>query len=309
MDRLIDIARIQSTEGSNAIEGIRTASSRLKALVEDKTTPRNRNEEEIAGYRYVLAEIHNSYEYIPLKPNYILQLHRDLYRYSGIMIGGKYKDSQNYIISRDADGVQHVLFTPPDAFETPDAVEQICIQYNEVISAGQLDPLIMIPVFIHDFLCIHPFSDGNGRMSRLLTSLLLYRSGYLVGRYISLEKKMADDKILYYDALQASNIGWHGSKNDPTPFIKYLLGVLVKAYRDFEDRILIVDGKSSSLDQVRNAVNMKIGKFTKSDIMEMCPGIGRASAENALTALVREKTIVREGSGRSTYYYRADAMK
>lgn len=308
LDRLTEISMIQSTESSNAIEGIRTSSTRLKALVREKTTPRNRSEQEIAGYRYVLSEIHENYKYIPLKPNYILQLHRDLYRFTGASIGGRFKDSQNYIVSEDAEGNQFVLFTPPDAFDTPGAVESICAQYDRAVSGELLDPLIMIPVFIHDFLCVHPFSDGNGRMSRLLTALLLYRAGYSVGQYISLEKIIADDKVLYYDALEASQTRWHEGTDDPTPFIKYLLRVLVRAYRDLEDRIDIMEGKSSPVDRVRKAVELKLGPFTKSEIMELCPSIGRSTVENALTALVEEGAIVRRGKGRSTVYYRSDAF-
>ncbi len=308
LDRLIEISKIQSTESSNAIEGIFTSSGRLKALVQEKTTPRNRSEEEIAGYRYVLSEIHESYEYIPLRPNYILQLHRDLYRFTGASIGGRFKDSQNHIVSEDSDGKQVVLFTPLDAFDTPEAVEIICNQYNQVVSGGQLDPLIMIPVFIHDFLCIHPFSDGNGRMSRLLTTLLLYRSGYVVGRYISLEKKIADDKMLYYDSLEASQIGWHEETDDPTPFIKYLLRILVKAYRDFEDRIKIAEIKQPAIEQVRKAILLKVGTFSKSEIMELCPALGKSSVENSLTALAEEGFIIRKGNGRSTVYYRSDSQ-
>lgn len=307
LDKLTEISKIQSTESSNAIEGIHTSSSRLKALVQEKTTPKNRSEQEISGYRYVLSEIHESYEYIPLRPNYILQLHRDLYRFTGLSIGGRFKDSQNYIASEDSKGNQFILFTPLDSFDTPNAVDMICTQYNQVISEGKIDPLIMIPVFIHDFLCIHPFSDGNGRMSRLLTTLLYYRSGYVVGKYISLEKKIADDKMLYYDSLQESQIGWHDENDDPTPFVKYLLRILVKAYRDFEDRISIVEVKLPAVDQVRKAVLLKIGTFSKRDIMELCPSLSRASIENSLTALVNEGLIKREGKGRTTFYFRSDS--
>ena len=308
LERLVRISRIQSTESSNAIEGIFTSSGRLKALVQEKTTPKNRSEEEIAGYRYVLSEIHESFEYIPLRSNYILQLHRDLYRFTGTSIGGRFKDSQNHIVSVDEDGNQTVLFTPLDAFDTPQAIDLICEQYNRAVSDGKLDPLIMIPVFIHDFLCIHPFSDGNGRMSRLLTTLLLYRSGYVVGRYISLEKKIADDKALYYDSLEESQVGWHEEADDPTPFIKYLLRILVKAYRDFEDRVDIVEMKVPAVEQVRRAVLLKVGIFTKSEIMELCPSLGRASVENSLTALVQEGFIIRQGKGRATVYFRADSL-
>ncbi len=308
LDKLVEIAKVQSTESSNEIEGIRTTTGRLKQLVTDKTTPKNRDEEEIAGYRYVLDIIHENYDLIPITSNYILQLHRDLYRFTNLSMGGRFKNGQNQIVAREEDGSERVLFTPLSAFDTPGAIEQICEEYNQVVSMEMVDPLIMIPIFIHDFLCVHPFNDGNGRMSRLLTTLLLYRSGYVVGRYVSLEKKIAETKSVYYDTLSKCQDGWMDGEEDITPFIKYILQTVVAAYRDFEDRISIVDKKKPALEQVREAIELKIGKFTKSEIQEMCPGIGKTSIENALTALVNEGYIVRRGKGRATYYVRADAL-
>ncbi|MFC2662022.1 MAG: Fic family protein, partial [Eubacterium sp.] len=292
LDRLVEIAKVQSTESSNAIEGIRTTTGRLKQLVEEKTTPRNRDEEEIVGYRYVLDIIHENYEAIPITPNYILQLHRDLYRFSNKSIGGKFKNVQNQIVSYDRNGEECIVFTPLDPAEMPDAVGKICEQYNRVTAEEEVDPLILIPIFIHDFLCIHPFNDGNGRMSRLLTTLLLYRAGYVVGRYVSIEKKIAETKGLYYDVLNQSQIGWRDGNEDATPFIRYMLQMVIAAYRDFEDRIEIVEEKKTAVDQVRAAINMKIGRFTKREIMELCPGLGKSSVENSLSALVKEGTII-----------------
>lgn len=308
LDRLVEIAKIQSTESSNAIEGIRTTDSRLKQLVTAKTTPRNRNEEEIAGYRYVLDEIHEYYENIPITPNYILQLHRDLYRYTNISIGGHYKNGQNQIVSVDSHGVEKIIFTPLPAFDTPRAIEEICEQYNRVSESESVDPLVLIPIFIHDFLCIHPFNDGNGRMSRLLTTLLLYRAGYVVGRYVSIEKKISDSKSLYYEALRECQDGWMEGEDDPTPFIRYLLQMIIASYRDFEDRIEIVETKKSAVDQVRLAINMKIGPFTKSGIRELCPGLSLSSVEKSLKMLVDQGFIKQAGAGRSTYYLRADSI-
>ena len=184
LDKLIEIAKRQSTEASNAIEGIRTTSTRLKQLCEKKTTPKNRDEEEILGYRDVLNTIHENYEYIPIRTNYILQLHRDLYKYTGKSIGGHFKVSQNVIADTNEDGKEYVLFTSLEPYETPSAIDSICENYNRMIESEDVDSILLIPIFIHDFLCIHPFSDGNGRMSRLLTALLLYKSGYVVGKYI-----------------------------------------------------------------------------------------------------------------------------
>lgn len=193
LNKLVEIAKIQSTESSNDIEGIRTTNTRLKQLLTDKTTPKNRDEEEIAGYRDVLNVIHESFEYIPMTSNYILQLHKILYSHSSKSIGGKFKNVQNYITLTE-NGKESILFTPPAPYETPDAIEKICNEFNIAISKCEVDPLILIPIFIHDFLCIHPFSDGNGRMSRLLTTLLLYRNSYMVGKYISLESKIAKNR-------------------------------------------------------------------------------------------------------------------
>ena len=307
LDKLVEIAKIQSTEASNEIEGIRTTNTRLKQLVADKTTPRNRDEEEIMGYRDVLNTIHESYEYIPIRPNYILQLHRDLFQYSEKGIGGHFKNTQNYISATDANGREFVLFTLLPPYETPAAVDVICESYNRILDAKDVDALILIPVFIHDFLCIHPFNDGNGRMSRLLTTLLLYRCGYVLGKYISLESKIAKNKNLYYDALETCQHGWYENQEDPAPFIKYLLRTILAAYRDFEDRVDLVSEKLPAIEIVRRAVYKKIGKFTKSDIMELCPTIGKTSVESSIKMLVDRGVLVKHGSGRATYYTRGDA--
>lgn len=307
LDKLVEIAKIQSTEASNEIEGIRTTNTRLKQLVADKTTPRNRDEEEIMGYRDVLNTIHESYEYIPIRPNYILQLHRDLFQYSEKGIGGHFKNTQNYISATDANGREFVLFTLLPPYETPAAIDAICESYNRILDAKDVDALILIPVFIHDFLCIHPFNDGNGRMSRLLTTLLLYRCGYVVGKYISLESKIAKNKNLYYDALETCQHGWYENQEDPAPFIKYLLRTILAAYRDFEDRVDLVSEKLPAIEIVRRAAYKKIGKFTKSDIMELCPTIGKTSVESSIKMLVDRGVLVKHGSGRATYYTRGDA--
>lgn len=307
LNRLIEIAKIQSTEASNEIEGIRTTNTRLKQLIVDKTTPRNRDEEEIMGYRDVLNTIHENFEYIPIRSNYILQLHRDLYQYSHKSIGGTFKNNQNYISATDADGHEFILFTPLPPYETPSAIDAICESFNRIIDTQEIDALILIPIFIHDFLCIHPFNDGNGRMSRLLTTLLLYRSGYFIGRYISLENKIAKNKNLYYDVLESCQNGWYENEEDPTPFIKCLLKTILSAYRDFEERIDIVSEKLPAIEIVRRAVYNKIGKFTKSEVMELCPTLSKASVENSIKQLVEGGLLVKHGSGRNTFYTRNDA--
>ena len=302
LDKLVELAKIQSTEASNEIEGIRTTNSRLKQLMADKTTPKNRDENEILGYKYALSLVHESFEYIPIRPNFILQLHKEMYQFMDVNFGGKFKDTPNEIDAVYPDGRKEVIFKPLDPFETPEAVNRLCEEYNYAINKYNVDPLIAIPVFIHDFLCIHPFNDGNGRMSRLLTTLLLYKSGYMVGKYISLEKKIQITKQEYYEALSKSSKNWLENDNNDTPFVKYLLGTILAAYRDFEERVNIVSKKMSAFEMVEKAVKSKLGKFTKSDIMELCPEIGRASVENALKKLCEDGIIEKHGGGRSVFY-------
>ncbi|MGI6334044.1 MAG: Fic family protein [Saccharofermentanales bacterium] len=304
LEKLVEIAKIQSTEASNAIEGIVTTNTRIRQLALEKTTPRNRDEQEIAGYRDVLGIVHESFDAIPITQNYILQLHKILYSYMNNPVAGRTKTVQNYISATYPDGHTETLFTPLAPHETPEALDRLCEEYNRVIGNMELEPLIAIPIFIHDFLCIHPFNDGNGRMSRLLTTLLLYRNRFYVGKYISLEAKIAKNKDLYYDALYESQIGWHEGKDDPVSFIKYLLGTILAAYRDFENRFALVEIKRSALDTVRLATQNKIGSFTKQEIRELCPSFSVSSIEGALRKLVASGELKREGSGKNTYYYR-----
>ena len=233
-----------------------------------------------------------------------MQLHQVLYRYSQRGIGGRFKNTQNYITEIKESGEQIVRFMPLDPFETPTAIEKMCESFNRETDACEIDPLILIPAFIVDFLCVHPFNDGNGRMSRLLTTLLLYRAGYVVGKYVSLESKIEKTKESYYKALEKSDINWNREENDITPFIKYILGTVLAAYRDFEQRVILVEDKSSAIDLVRNAVNNTIGKFIKSDIMELVPSVGKTSVENSLKILIEEGVIGRDGKGKATFYFR-----
>lgn len=304
LEKLVEIAKIQSTEASNAIEGIVTTSTRIKQLVKEKTTPKNRDEQEIAGYRDVLNIIHESFDAIPLSQNYILQLHKILYSHMNNPMAGRIKTVQNYISAAYSDNHTEILFTSLAPFETSEALDKICEEYNRVIGNMELEPLIAIPVFIHDFLCIHPFNDGNGRMSRLLTTLLLYRNGFYVGKYISLEAKIAKNKDLYYDALGRAQIGWHEGKEDVVPFIKYLLGTVLAAYRDFADRFALVEIKLPALETVRRAALNKIGRFTKQDIHELCPSLSISSIEGGLRKLVSAAELKKEGSGKNICYYR-----
>ena len=304
LEKLIEIAKIQSTEASNAIEGIVTTSTRIRQLVEEKTTPRNRDEQEIAGYRDALNIIHESFDAIPVTQNYILQLHKIMYSHMNNPMAGRTKNVQNYITATYPDGHTEVLFTPLEPYETPEALDRICKEFNKVIGNMELEPLIAIPIFIHDFLCIHPFNDGNGRMSRLLTALLLYRCGFYVGRYISLEAKIDQNKDLYYSALKEAQTGWHEGTEEVVPFIKYLLGTILAAYKDFEDRFALVETKRSALETVRMASQNKLGRFTKQDIRELCPSLSISAIEGALRKMVSNGELKREGNGKNTCYYR-----
>ncbi len=304
LEKLVEIAKIQSTESSNEIEGIRTTDTRIRQLVNEKTTPRNRDEEEIAGYRDALNVIHENFNLISITPNFILQLHKIMMSHTSASHGGKFKNIQNYISAVDRKGKAHTLFTPLSPFKTPIAMQELCDEYNRISGDGMVDPLVLIPIFIHDFLCMHPFIDGNGRMSRLLTTLLLYRSDYHVGKYISLESKIAKNKDLYYNALRESQIGWHDNRDDVTPFAIFLLGTIASAYDDIEERAELMFERNSAIEIVRKATKTKIGKFTKADIMELIPSISSTSIERSLKALCDAGEIRKEGSGRATCYIR-----
>lgn len=303
LTQLMEIAKIQSTEASNKIEGIFTSDERLKKLVTNKTTPRSRDEQEIAGYRDVLSTIHDSYEFIPVRPSIILQLHRNLYKFSGKSIGGSYKNMDNVITEEDGEGNRFVRFQPTPAWETPSAIESLCNAFDEAIAANEADPLLIIPMFILDFLCIHPFNDGNGRMSRLLTLLLLYRAGYIVGKYISIEKVIENSKNTYYEALQSSSQGWHEDDNDYAPFVKYMLGVILSAYRDFSTRVrVLVTSGISKPDRIREIIKDSLGKITKSEIVQKCPDISQVTIQRTLNDLVKNGEIIKIGGGRYTSY-------
>ena len=303
LTKLEKVARIQSTDASNRIEGIKTVDYRLKELVNEKTMPESRDEKEIAGYRDVLKTIHENHDYMLPTANVILQLHRDLYRYSGLSYGGNFKTSDNIIEETDSDGNKKVRFRPVPAWETDRAIHDLCHSYIETVNKGEIDPLLLSSVFILDFLCIHPFNDGNGRMSRLLTLLLLYRADYIVGKYISIEKIINSTKETYYDALQQSSYGWHENENDYLPFVKYMLGVIVAAYKDFSERVkTITVGNNSKPERVKEVIKNHLGKITKSQIMEKCPDIGQVTIQRTLSELLKTNQIVKIGGGRYTAY-------
>jgi len=307
---LMEIAKVQSTGSSNAIEGIHTTDQRLKEIVRDKSAPRNRTEQEIAGYRDVLATIHESYDYIYPRPNIILQLHKQLYSFARSSIGGSYKNSDNYITETDTEGNESIRFKPVPAYLTVTAMDSLTEQFNKALEKGEHDPLLLIPMFILDFLCIHPFNDGNGRMSRLLTLLLFYRAGFIVGKYISIERLIESSKETYYEVLQNSSNGWHDNNSDYLPFIRYYLGVLQKAYHEFEERVIYLSQKGlSKPDRIKAFIDGKLGKVSKREIMEACPDISKVTVERTLTELVKSGYLLKISGGRSTAYAKADKKR
>lgn len=302
LNDLMEIAKIQSTDASNKIEGIYTSDERLKQIVLDKTMPKTRNEKEIAGYRDVLNTIHENFDYIPIRANYILQLHGDLYKFTGSSVGGKFKSADNIIAEVDKAGNETVRFNPVESWMTPLAIDDLCQAYNEAID-NNIEPLLIMPMFILDFLCIHPFNDGNGRMSRLLTLLLLYKANYIVGKYISIEKLIENTKETYYEALQQSSVNWHENDNDYCPFVEYYLGIVIGAYRDFSKRVqvLIASGLTKP-ERVREVIRTHIGKITKNEITKLCPDISEVTIQRTLAKLVENHEIIKIGGGRYTYY-------
>ena len=301
LNELVIVAKIQSTEASNNIEGISTADDRLKNLVQEKTTPRNRDESEIAGYRDVLNTVHDNYNFIPIKSSYMLQLHRDLYKYMGNTIGGVFKTSDNIIQEEDDKGNKKIRFKPVPAWETEESINRLCDAYKNIID--EADTLIINCMFILDFLCIHPFNDGNGRMSRLLTLLLLYKSGYFVGRYVSIEKIIEQSKETYYEVLQESSMNWHENTNDYKPFVNYMLGVIVNAYKTFDKRLeIIINPNYKKTDKITEIIKNHIGTITKTELVDANPDISETTIQRTLADLLKNKKIKKIGGGRYTKY-------
>ncbi len=275
LETLRQVAIIQSTECSNRIEGVTAPLQRIKDLVAMKTTPGNRSEQEIAGYRDVLATIHANADAMPFSANLILQLHRDLYQCLPGE-GGQWKPVDNEITETGPDGAKRVRFVPVPAYRTADAMVRLHERFLDLREQGEVDPLILIAAYVLDFLCIHPFRDGNGRMARLLTLLLLYQSHYDVGRYISLERIIEDTRESYYDTLQRSSVGWHEGAHALEPWTEYLLGVVILgAYQEFESRAgLIQSGKGTKTAMVLDVIAHLRGDFAIADIQDRCPTVG-----------------------------------
>lgn len=303
---MLEVAKIQSTGASNRIEGIFTSDARLNELVAKKAEPLNRDEAEIAGYREVLNTIHENYDGIRLQSSIILQLHKNLYSFHPFSQGGKYKNQDNVIEEIDERKNRRIRFRPLSAFETPDAMDRLCVSYHAAINKGEIDSLLLIAKFAMDFLCIHPFNDGNGRMSRLLTLLLLYQEGYIVGKYISLEMGIEQTKQSYYETLEASSAGWHDKTNNQLPFVQYYLCVLLKAYKEFSDRMETVTfRKMNKSDRIRDLFETRVVKLSKREILEIYPDISIPTIEKALSDLLKEGFIRKIGSGRGTGYIKS----
>lgn len=303
LETLLKVAKIQSTSSSNKIEGIYTTDKRLNDIVIKKSEPKTRNEEEIAGYRDVLSLIHDNFEYVDINQNTILQLHRDLYKYTGYTYGGKFKNSQNFIEETLDSGEKLLRFIPLNAVETPIAIEALCNSYNELIKKENCDLLVVIPIFIFDFVSIHPFNDGNGRMSRLLTLLLLYKAEYLVGKYISIEKIIENTKDSYYDVLKESSVDWHNNKNDYSYFVEYYLGVILNAYKEFDSRINIIENeKITAYDRIEKVFKDNIIPIDKAFIISKCPDLSETTIERSLNRLLQETKIMKISGGRYTKY-------
>ena len=302
LDTLLQVAKIQSTSSSNKIEGIYTTDKRIEQIVNQKLEPKNRNEEEIAGYRDVLSLIHENYDFIDINKNTILQLHKYLYKYTGLSYGGKFKNSQNYIEEVNEKGEKKIRFTPLSPVETPIAIENLCNSYNELVNSESCDLLVLIPIFILDFVSIHPFNDGNGRMSRLLTLLLLYKANYLVGKYISIEKIIEESKDTYYDVLYKSSVNWNNNENDYSYFVEYYLGIILNAYKELDSRISIIDNKTTSYDQIIEIFKNSIIPIDKSFIISKCPNLSETTIERVLNRLLNEEKIVKISGGRYTKY-------
>lgn len=305
---LADVALVQSVESSNAIENITAPHKRIEELVAEKTMPRNRSEEEIAGYRDALNTIHSSSEHIPITSNILLQLHRDLYKF-GARPGGRFKSTQNEIEETLPDGTKRIRFTPVGVFETPGAVDELCEGFVAARTQDAYHPLLLTAASVLDFLCVHPFNDGNGRMSRLLTLLLLYQSGYDVGRFISLERLIAESKETYYEALEASTHGWHEGEHDLVPWTRYFLGILVAAYAAFEERAGSIEGaKGSRRMMVRDFVRSRISDvFTVAEVRAAVPSAREGYISQVLRELKAEGVIELEQRGRNARWRRLKA--
>ena len=305
---LREIAVIESSESSNRLEGVTVPANRLKALVIKHTKPRDRSEQEVAGYRDALGLIHESGRNMPFTPNVVLQLHTTLCGYMPAP-GGQWKQTDNDIIERNPDGTVRVRFKPTPAHLTPIAMDELTARYAGALRDARQDPLVLVPLTILDFLCIHPFSDGNGRIARLLTLMLLYHFNYEVGRYISIERVYEDTKESYYETLEASSQGWHEGRHDAFSWLEYFWGVLLRAYREFDERVgQVRTGRGAKTEQVREAVLSRREPFSISEIEAACAGVSRDTVRLVLRQLKADGLIASTGKGRSARWRRVEEV-
>lgn len=304
LELLKGVAVIESAESSNRLEGVTAPHDRIEALVMRPTAPANRSEQEIAGYRDALNLIHEAARDMEFSVNVVLQVHTVLYRFlpGG---GGRWKMTANEIVERNADGSVHrIRFTPVSPVATPQAMEDLVTGYARAV-AGQREQLVVLPLAVLDFLCIHPFSDGNGRMARLLALLLLYHFDFEVGRYISLERVIEQSKDTYYEALEASSQGWHEGQHDPHPWMSYFWGVLVAAYKEFEERVegfQSAPGAKTAL--IEQAVRRRFKPFGIADIEAECPDVSRDMVRHVLRQMRTRGEIEIRGRGRAAKWAR-----
>ena len=304
LETLRRAALVQSAESSNRIEGVTVALERLPGLIAKTTKPRDRSEQEVAGYRDVLAEIHAHHDRLKLSPNLIKNWHRMVYRYTSEK-GGEWKKKDNAIIEIRPGGRQVVRFQPVSALATPKFMDRLIALFHQALEEGKADPLFLIAAFVLDFECIHPFIDGNGRIGRLLTLLLLYQSGYEVGRYISLERIVEESKETYYETLNKSSQGWHQAEHDLRPWWNYFLGTLHAAYKEFEARVgTITSARGAKREMVRNTIRRLPERFNIGDLIQECPGISRPTLKRALAELSQQKKIRPLGKGPNAQWER-----
>ena len=299
------VAKVQSVKSSNAIEGIVTSDRRIAEIVNRSSAPLNHNEEEIAGYRDALNAIHTGYEYLSFSGRDILRLHEMMMSVAGYEYAGQYKTTDNVILEIGPDGTRSVRFRPTPAAETKAAMEQLEFGYMDACSNTNINQLLLIPCVILDFLCIHPFRDGNGRMSRLLSLLLLYKNGFDAGKYISFEEQINNHKAYYYEALRQSSVGWNTNENDYLPFIKNFLSTLYMCYKELDRRFAVVQGKRvTKTARIETTVLGSLTPLSKSEICAIHPDISPTTVETVLGRMIKTGRIKRIGTFKNARYIR-----